>query len=204
MRTTSLFAIAATVLLTACGGGSDGTDPVDNDPVIPTDNDVTANADGSFTVEDAGETFELSNATFTSNGQIAWFSGNERGASFINDDVTVIGAVVDGDPFSGVTGTTSAGPTGDAVFTGGYTVVTASSSVGAGVVMNYSLSTNRLTTATGSDLILNAAVGSEGALNGTVVFDGETAPLSGGFYGTNTVAGAFDNSTIAGVFYGTN
>jgi hypothetical protein len=204
MKKMTLTIIGTVMMLGACGGGgSTGNTMVDPDPT-PTVGAVTENANGTFTVVDEGETFELSTNTVTTNGRLSWISSDERGSSFITDDVTAIGGLIDREPFSGITGTLSDAPSGNAEFVGRYAIA-GFSTFNSGVLdLEYDLTANTLDSADGSDFVVDGDVGTDGAITGTIAYAGETSDFDGGFYGTNSVAGAFDNDTIGGVFFGTN
>jgi hypothetical protein len=201
----TVLTLTGIALLSACdGNGSNPFDTVDDPMVDLTVDGVTSNADGSFTIVDDAVAFELSASSTTLNGQTAWINGSERAASFIDDNVTAIGGFLDGEPFSGITGTLEAAPTGDATFSGRYDYITESASINGALDLTFDLDDNTLLSDVDSDLVVDGTVASDGSITGTVAFDNVTTDFNGGFFGTNAVAGTFDDETAAGVFYGTN
>ena len=205
MKYTTLMTLASVAVLTACGGsGTNPFDTVDDPTVDLTVDGVTANGDGSFTIVDSGVAFELSASSTTLNGQTAWINSSERAASYIDGNVTAIGGFLDGETFSGITGTLGTVPTGDATYNGRYDYITAAASTNGALELTFSFDDNTLLTDDDSDLVVNGVVATDGTITGTVAVDDVTTDFSGGFFGTNAVAGAFDDDTAAGVFYGTN
>ena len=211
-----LTCIAALTLLGACGGGSGdsgatGRGDMVVDPIVPfAAGAVTANANGSYTILQGDETIELPASNVFFNGQTAWQTGFNGGVddadSFISDDVIAIGGVTGDDTvFSGITGTLGDAPTGDATFDGRYAVNNVSGAGQTGALsLAFDLAASTLTSTSGSTFVVVGEVTSSGAISGTIAFGGETADFEGGFYGANDVAGAFNNTTIGGVFFGTN
>lgn len=201
----TVVTLAGIAMLNACGGsGSNPFDTVDDPVVDLTVNGVTSNADGSFTIVDDAMAFELSTSSTTLNGQTAWITGSERAGSFIDDNVTAIGGFLDGEPFSGITGTLAAAPTGDATFSGRFDYITETSASNGALDLIFGLDDNTLQSDIDNDLLVDGTVADDGSITGTVAFDGVTTNFNGGFFGTNAVAGTFDDETAAGVFYGTN
>jgi hypothetical protein len=205
MKFTTVTTLAAIAVLSACSG--DGTNPFDIDDDTTVDltvEGVIANEDGSYTVVDDGVAFELAASGVTVNGQAAWINSSERASSFITDDVTAIGGFLDGAPFSGITGTLAATPTGDATYSGRYDYITAETSTNGALDLTFDLDTLALTSEDDADFVVDGTVGSDGSITGTIAVDDVETDFTGGFYGTDSVAGAFDDDTAAGVFYGTN
>ena len=108
----------------------------------------------------------------------------------------------DGSVFAGISGTLGTVPTtGLAIYTGRYGVNTASISQSSPLELTADFDAGTIADNT-DDITVEATI-SGSQIEGTVTFEGDTANLSGGFYGTNEVAGAFAGDEIGGVIYGT-
>jgi len=211
MRTKlTLIALAAT-MLTACGG----TIVVDDfpssapPPPPPTAADpvgfVTANGDGTFTVTQASRTTNLPVTNVMFNGQASWsintINGSLRANSYNSPNVSAIGGMQANQAFAGITGTTTTVPPADATFVGRYAVNTLTVQRSGPLTLSYDIASGTIADV-GSDLDV-VATASGGALTGTVTFEGASADLSGGFYGTDEITGAFNGTGLGGIVYGT-
>ena len=165
------------------------------------------NPSGTYTVTHGSDVVNLPASNVILNGQKGWrngFNGGDFNAdSYAVTNVLALGGVTPGgDPFAGFSGTTSSAPTASATFTGRYSLAeTDRSAHSAPLTLNFDASEGRLSNVGGNLTV--AAVASGGDLAGTVNYGGDEATLSGGFYGTNKVAGAFNGDTYGGVLYGT-
>jgi len=210
MKTMTMTALAAVTLLSACGGSSSTTTIISSNPTIPgntvsTNNRgaITANADGSFSIVDDGNTIELPAKGFSLHDQLAWADGTHRANSFVNDDVTLLGGFSNGVAFSGIDGTVSAAPTGNATFEGRYDYNTETASFSAPLTLVYDFADREIETPDGSAFEVDGDVAADGSITGEVEYNNVETSFTGGFYGTDTVGGAFDSSTAAGIFHAT-
>lgn len=189
--------------LTACGGssGSDSTAV----PTAPTTPAIAvgsaANTGGVYSVVQGTTTTTLPSGAFTLNGQPAWATGTTRANAYESANVLAIGGVQSGTAFAGISGTPGVVPTtGTATYTGRYAVNSAASSQSGPLVLSANFGSGTIADNTAAIDVVGTITGSEFA--GTVTFGGNTADLSGGFYGTNEMAGAFAGDNIGGVIYG--
>ena len=195
-------------LLAACGGGggaaSDLPGTVMDPPVTTTGDSVMRDASGRVSGVSDGVAFTLSVNEFNANGQPSWQTESERVSSFESDDVFALGGFIDGTPISAVTGTVVDAPLGNATFAGRYAAYNATGfatvSGPADFVFDFEAATLVADT---DDFDLETSVAGDGSLTGTATFRGETGAVSGGFFGTDTVAGAFQGEAVAGAFRGT-
>ncbi|MBB5721746.1 hypothetical protein FHS72_001358 [Loktanella ponticola] len=204
MKTMTLTALATVTLLSACGGsGSNPFDDVSEDFTAER-GDVTANADGSYTIVDGGETIELAAGSVASSGVKTAVGGDLDITSFANDDVTLIGGYSGDLPFSGViVGNAGNAPTGNATFTGGYTYITPDGTNTGDVILDFDLLDMDIESRDDNIFEVDGEVAADGTISGTVEYNDVETGFTGGFYGENTVGGAFDSETASGVFYGT-
>ena len=153
-------------------------------------------------------------------GMLSWNNPNLRAYIQDNPDFTAA-AIVDransNQIYSGISGATAVGvpTTGTATYTGRYGLIRVTAAHGGTPWGFTDVQTSNVDfgagTITGSGGLYGFAYSATidgDYISGTVSFDGDgavTAPLEGGFYGTDTLAGVFtDDATITGVFYGTN
>ncbi|MBB5721745.1 hypothetical protein FHS72_001357 [Loktanella ponticola] len=210
MKTMTMTALAAVTLLSACGGSSSTTTISSSNPTIlgntvNTNNRgaITANADGSFRIVDDGNVIDLPASNVILNQQVAWINGTDRANSFVNDDVTLLGGISDGVAFSGIDGTLSAAPTGNARFEGRYSYNSATTSVSGPLTLVYDFADRDIETPDGSDFEVDGDVAADGSIIGEIEYKNVETAFTGGFYGDGTVGGAFDSGGAAGIFYGT-
>ncbi len=199
----SSFALSVAALVGACSTPA----------ITSSGGDYTITQNGSSVTTAGG----VSNLT---GGLQSWNNPDVR--AYVQDeaDFTAVAAVDRTDSnkqFSVITGTAAASvPTsGVATYTGRYGVIRTTAAHGGtpwGWVGTQTSSVNFGTGAIvgsgGADGFAYNATISGTSISGTASFTGDgavTAPITGGFYGTNTLAGVFtDGSTVSGLFYGTN
>ena len=189
-------------------------------PPIPTPTSIGSYG-GQYAFTQNGSTIITSgSSTVIPEGLLSWNSANLRAYIQDNPDFTAA-AIVDrtnsNQIYSGISGATAVDvPTsGTATYTGRYSLLRVTAAHG-GTPWGFrgtqtstvNFGTGTITGSGGLDgFAYSATIGGE-YISGTVSFDGDgavTAPLEGGFYGTDTLAGVFtDDATIAGHFYGTN
>ena len=212
MKFSHLALLPVLTITSACGG----TTIIDNSPmqdpepvpvIVEPVGTATENANGTYVVTQGTTVTNLPATNVNINGQKAWRTGFNGGTfngdSYAGTDVLAIGGVTaDGQPFAGISGTQTAAPTGNATFTGRYAVTQSNGSSVSGVLtMDFDLADSTLTN-DGGDLGIDATV-SGGEVTGLVTYDGSSAELEGGFYGTNEVAGAFNGTGLGGIIFGT-
>jgi hypothetical protein len=197
---------ACTLILTslaACGGSSN-SGSIEAPTTPPTPAMVVgsaANTGGAYSVVQGTTTTTLPSGGFSLNGQPAWATGTTRANAYESGNVLAIGGVQSGTSFAGISGTPGAVPaTGTATYTGRYAVNSAASSQSGALALNADFDAGTIADNTTAIDVAGTITGSEFA--GTVTFGGDTADLSGGFYGTNEMAGAFAGDNIGGVIYG--
>lgn len=197
---------ACTLILTslaACGGSSgSGSTAVPTTPTTPAIAvGSAAKTGGVYSVVQGTTTTTLPPVGFTANGQPAWATATTKANAYESANVLAIGGVQNGTEFAGVSGTPGAvQATGTATYTGRYAVNTASSSQSGPLELNANFGAGTIADNTSAIDVAGTITGSQFA--GTVTFGGDTADLSGGFYGTNEMAGAFAGDNIGGVIYG--
>ncbi len=207
MNTIQLFSgFCAALALGACSTAST-TPPAS----VPSVGSTTMDAGtGAYSVTVDGTTTDLGIRTATTVGGLIWDKPALVAYAFQDASVIATGGIIraTNTPFAGVTGTLGAAQTtGSATYTGRIGLVGVNPANGLLVDQNLIL-----------DLGVNFAAGtmaqnsggvtidgniSGSAFTGTVGWSGLTAPMSGGFYGTNTAAGAFSSAELAGAFLGT-
>ncbi|MEJ6398415.1 hypothetical protein [Yoonia sp. 208BN28-4] len=225
------FGTFALFAMTACGGTTiDDTsflDDIKPGDVIPLADGQAQVANGVYSVMQNGETVILpENGEISLNGQLAWVSTNQtRAVTFAEGTALLIGGMEpNGTTFSGISGPLSAAPTVDDLvpavdftptslrFDGRVSYVTANEVNDTMGIFFYNPRSERLSgdlTRSGLDgsiettIKLDAGLTSSGALSGTISINGDDAQLKGGFYGEDSVAGAFNGENIGGVFSGT-
>jgi len=189
---------------------------------------VAGNAGGTYSVTQNGTTTTLPAPGATlSNGMQVWdgTAGSYKGYAYDSADVVAI-ALMDTASHAtstGISGTasTSVPLTSTATYTGGFSAdyystnkvnyvrnvdgtFTSNVDFGAGTFSGNGVSIGVYNNPTLS--VSGTITGAE--INGTATFAGSgytgsaTAPLTGGFYGTNTLAGVFQNATVAGLIWG--
>ena len=155
----------------------------------------------------------------------AWTSsvGSHKGYVYESSDVLAI-SVMDTathETFAGISGIAAASvPTsGVASYAGGYSGTFVRTGVGDARNANGSFTTSVdfgngtvIGSGTGTDFSSLSITGTVSGtqFNGTATYASTdysgvaTAPLTGGFYGTNTMAGVYQNTDVSGVIWGTN
>lgn len=209
MRIVIGLALGGTVVLTACGGSGGGTANVNPTP-NPTPAPVTtigtaANSNGTYSVTQNNVTTTLPVTNFTLNGQPAW-AGTQgfRANAYESANVLAIGGLDgNGDLFAGITGTlTNNLPSGTANYSGRYSLTTAGQTItSAPLDLSADFTTGTIQDVGNNTIDVSGTI-SGSSISGTVTYNGSNSTLSGGFYGTNEVAGAFDGSNFAGILYG--
>lgn len=189
---------------------------------------VAGNAGGSYSVTQSGTTTTLPAPGATlSNGLLVWdgTAGSHKGYAYDSADVVAI-ALMDTASHAtttGISGTasTSVPLTGTATYTGGFSAdyystnkVNYVRNVSGTFITNVdfgagTLSGNGVSIGVYNNPTLSVSGTISGAdISGTATFAGSgytgsaTAPLTGGFYGTNTLAGVYQNATVAGLIWG--
>lgn len=189
--------------LAACGGSSSsGFTAVPTTPTTPAIVVGSAvNTGGAYSVVQGTTTTTLPPVAFTLNGQRAWSTATTKANAYESANVLAIGGVQNGTEFAGVSGALGTVPaTGTATYTGRYAVNTALLSQSGPLELNADFAGGTIADNTSAIDVAGTITGSQFA--GTVTFGGDTADLSGGFYGTNEMAGAFVGDNIGGVIYG--
>lgn len=192
------ISIASLTALTACGDGT----PFQDDGPVPVG--TVEFADGVYTITqgDTEVVLDEDDAIALQADQQTWIDGNARAQLFESDNAMVVGGVTaDGTPFAALSGSVGDNPTGDATFTGGYTVLTADDFNSGDLTLVYDLETGALTNDGGALTV--DAIATEVNITGTVEFAGESGNLEGNFFGEDEVAGAFTGDAIGGIIHGT-
>lgn len=205
----TLTGLAAVFALGACAT----TTPI---LTVPSVGAVSQNATtGSYTVTVNGTPTDLGPPTSslgTGISTISFVGANFFARGFTNADATAIGGMTEGlnkSDFAGVTGTFGTVPTSaTGTYTGNITFVypnPASTTLVDYRTRNLSLTANFTanTIAQNADGVVIDGNISGSSFSGNVTWSGKTAPMAGGFYGTNTAAGAFSSAEMAGAFMGT-
>jgi hypothetical protein len=204
---TTIFMTCSLLALAACGGTSTTVTTSGPKTPVPAAGDIALSADGkNYVVTDGAKTVTVPVLATKFNGQPAWIaSGATRAAGYTDSagKIVAIGGVDNGVGFRGVNGLADAAPTGNATFTGRYSVV---KSTGAGfnggpLTLSYNLSGNSITNVGGNLTVSGTVSPTDSAISGSVIYNGDSATLEGGFSGDN-VAGAFSSNDIGGVIYG--
>lgn len=197
MRYCAMMACAAVTGLAGCGGS--GTPVALSPPLVE---GVERLDDGTYVVTQDSIGTTLPATTERLSGQIVWRNiDGVRATSFAGTDVLAFGGFINGNDISAITGTQTAAPTGNATFTGKVNYQTPTLQASSDLRLNYAADTGAVTNIGG--LVTVAATTTDAALSGTVTFLGATATLTGGFYGTNEIAGSFADEGLAGVIFGT-
>lgn len=196
-------------------------------PFVPlVSGSATANADGTYTITQSGTTITLSVPSTTpaasALGLRYWNDPSAAGYVYDGADVTAV-AIMNPTSFAtlaGLSGTAASSvPTsGSAAYTGAFSatyfrggVVNLPWLVRGAMTTNVDFGSGTLSgTATGNDSSSLTVYGviSGTQFNGLAAFSGlestgsPAADLSGGFYGSNTLAGIFQNADVAGIIWG--
>ena len=201
----SIFAISTlAVALAGCSGTSTTPTFASGAPgtiTVPSNGTVEKLANDTFLVNVGSSTITLPETDFSFNGQPSWFVGATQGGTYQSANALAVGGVQDGVAFSGLSGTLVAPPSGDAMFEG-YAVIAPVAGVlkDLPLTLMYDLSEGTVTGSnTGFDV---AGVVTGNNIGGTVNFDGVNAPLEGGFFGTQELAGVFEGASFGGILYG--
>jgi len=182
------------------------------------------NLGGTYSVTQNGTTTPITTAPSATifNGMIAWTSAAapHKGYAYDSSDVLAI-SVMDTtthETFAGINGIAAASvPTsGAASYAGGYSGTFLRAGIGARNA-DGSFTTN---VDFGSGAIIGSGTGTQGSslsitgtvsgvqFNGTATYASTnfggvaSAPLTGGFYGTNTMAGVYQNTDVSGIIWG--
>lgn len=226
-----VYLTAILALTAACSGGGGtetqpqtqpDTDPTPIEPGAPIIPDGETDIRPVLSVQTNGARYDLSEAVagFIAGEQrysINVAAAPRRGGFgdalvFTGTDVTIAAGTDTGTQpnFAAVSGSASAAPTGSAQFNGHYSVadslevLTDAQEHGA-LTLNYSLAQNTVTgTSANSVFVVNGTADAAGEITGSVSVAGNTADLSGAFYGADAaeVAGGFANDDFGGYFYG--
>ena len=200
----NLTSAAALLALGACSSATT-TAPVS---VASVGSAAKNTATGTYSVTVNGTTTDLGIRTAPITGGQIWVKPALVAYAFEDPSVLAVGGFIrsSNTPFAGVTGTVTGTPA-TATYTGRIGLVGVNPATGNLVDQNSILDLSVDTTANtvtqnfGGVTIDGTIVGS--AFTGTVGEGGLTAPMAGGFYGTNTAAGAFSSAELAGAFLGT-
>ncbi len=175
---------------------------------------------GVYLVTADGETVSTSGAASTLiNNTQSWNPPDVR--AYVYDGTDIIAAAIvdktDGNKtYAGLTGIPAVGVPvlASATYTGGYALIRVTEAHGGipwGFLGNQTsivnFDTGKIVGAGGADGFSYSATISGDTISGTASFstDGAvTVPLTGGFYGASTLAGAFVGDTITGYVFGTN
>jgi hypothetical protein len=169
---------------------------------------VSQLSNGTFEIDTGSETFILPAATTTLNGQSSWLFGNNpsiRGGTYTSSSVLAVGGVNDGRAFGAITGTQMAPPVMNINYAGRITLVDATGAAELPISLVFDSNAGTLD-ASGASLsgtsYTVAGTVSGNDIGGSVTYNGNTAPLDGGFYGTNEAVGTFASDEIGGLFFG--
>lgn len=196
-----LSTIAACAGLAACSSATTTT------PTAPTTTNIggqAAHVGATYSATQVGVLTDIALTPTNSNGLLKWldFGGGIRAFGYESANVLAIGGYNNNTFIKGLTGELSSPPqTGTASYTGRYAVAQSSSLTDAPISIDVDFNALTFQDTTSFIDVLGTITGQQ--FTGTVTYAGTTAPLEGGFFGTNEMVGAFGNSTIAGVFYGT-
>ena len=204
--------------LAACGAS----------PYVP---GTAQNSGGAYSVTQSGATIALpAPGGVLVNGMSVWdgTTGTHKGYVYENADVVAI-AVMDSATqatTAGISGTAAASvpTTGSATYTGGFSgeyyrqqtgkpsyvrnltgPLTTNVNFAAGTLSGQGVAAGTFNTPTLSisGTISGTEISGTATIAGASEFTGSgTAPLSGGFYGTNTLAGVYQSSNFTGVIWG--
>lgn len=210
----TLTGLAAVFALGACATTTPTAPTVLTVPSVGTVslNDTT----GAYTITINGTPTDL--GPITSSFGTGFSTINFAGATFFargfeNADVTAIGGMTEGlskTDFAGISGTFGTVPTSaSGTYTGSITFVFPNAA--STTLVDYRTRNLSLIADFGAgtiaqnfnDVVIDGNI-SGSSFSGNVTWNGKTAPMAGGFYGTNTAAGAFSSTEMAGAFLGTN
>jgi len=209
------------------GGDDTVVDPNPDEPDADVDDGESSIRDATV-VETSGGRYELTNDTagFIA-GETVYRINVARGPNrngvggfgtalqYDGNNVTVFaGTDVGQQPnFAAIGDDTVDAPTGNATYTGHYSVADdpevdalATADENGTLTLNFNLGASTVTgTSDNGVFVVNADVVNGGELEGSVTVDGSSADIvTGGFYGANAdeVAGGFTNDDFGGYFYG--
>jgi len=143
-------------------------------------------------------------AKSTINGQPMWLNTGAQTsiAGYESANVLAIGGFNNNALIKGVSGVLTTTPlTGTATYTGRYSQTTPTSVNSGALSIDVNFAANTFADTTAGVSVSGTISGTQ--FTGTYTRGGLSAPLAGGFFGTNEMVGAFGNSTVAGVIYGT-
>ena len=194
-------------------------------PFTPAVNGTAQYSGGTYSVTQGGITRTFAAPAATGNGFLVWNGlGNEHGYLFENADVLAIAAMdtATEETIAGISGTAAASlPTsGSATYAGGFSATyyrsgatndswNARGAFSTDVDFATGAVTGSGTGSANSSLSITGEI-SGTSFNGTAQFSADeytgaaTVPLTGGFFGTNTLAGVYQGSRVTGIIYGTN
>lgn len=201
----SLPLIAAFAGLAACTSPSTTSGPTA--PTGPTTTNIggqAAHVGSTYSATQAGALTAITAPTSSLNGQPLWFNSasSTEIAGYESANALAIGGFNSGTLIKGTTGVLSSpAQTGTATYTGRYSMTTPSSLSSGALAIDVNFNSNTFADATAGVMISGNITGQ--TFSGTFAKNGQIAPLAGGFFGTNEMAGAFGNDFIAGVIYGT-
>lgn len=207
----NLTGLAALFALGACSSTTT-PEPVSVPEVGTANLDATT---GSYSVTVGGQTTALGSPTSTVIGVGArnWNTADYSAYSYGDPSVTTIGGFnkTTNTPFAGISGSLGAIPASSSAIYNGRIGLTAYYPAATVKYRDY-IRVLQLNVDFGAGTVSQAYNGvtidgtiSGSAFTGTATYDssGAVAQMAGGFYGTNTVAGAFSGPEFAGAFLGT-
>lgn len=202
MFTRALLATIALATLAACGGGGNPFDtPTDvTTPGVsfPDVGRATQIGDGPITVNQAARAVVLPATPLTTTVVTSIAEGSTTAHAVSGINALAVGGVSDGAGFAGITATFDADQPGkNATFSGTYGVTTLTGQSEGLIELEYTFADQSLRSVGGPLAV--SATASGPLLSGTVTFAGEDAVLSGGFFGQDQLAGAFNGDTMGGV-----
>jgi len=193
--------------LSACSstttGGTGGT----GGPSVSTTTNIggqATNVGGVYSATQAGALTAITISKSSSNGQPLWMNTVVQTviAGYESANVLAIGGFNNNSPIKGVTGTLTTTPlTGTATYTGRYSRTTSGSFLSGALAIDVDFGALTFADTTAGVDVSGTISGAQ--FSGTFTKGGQSAPLAGGFFGTNEMVGAFGNGSIAGVIYGT-
>jgi len=177
-------------------------------PVVPVATDIGGQAThvgSTYSAIQDGALTAIPGSPSTFNGQPLWLNTGTHTviAGYESSNVLALGGYNSGSLIKGVTGVLSSpAQTGTATYVGRYVLVSPSTEASSALNTDVDFGAGTIAASTPSGIVVSGTITGQ-QYAGTVTVNGISAPLEGGFFGTNEMAGSFGNSIFAGVIYGT-